>query len=125
MAAKQLPLAPLLSLAAEITREHEAAYGAARSALEHARRAGELLLEAKTQLPHGEGLPWLAAHVPAVGVRQAQKYMRLQEHWPALVAKYELGSHLDIPIDRALALLTGPKGDDPAPPLSVLARPLD
>ena len=51
-------------LAPAIRAEHEAAQTSARQAVAHAIRAGELLAQAKTQLPHGEFGPWLAANSP-------------------------------------------------------------
>lgn len=51
-------LAP--SLVVDIHRELEAADSKALEALHHARRAGELLTQAKAHLQHGEWLPgWL------------------------------------------------------------------
>lgn len=59
----------------EINREHALALRHADKAIEHAKRAGELLIEVKNALPHGEYLPWLAENV-TVSPRQAQRYMR-------------------------------------------------
>jgi hypothetical protein len=54
-------------LAGRIKAEHDAveaatstATAAARKGIEHALTAGELLLEAKPLVPHGQWLPWLA-----------------------------------------------------------------
>jgi hypothetical protein len=115
-------LAPTIATA--INREHQAAIGAARSALQHARRAGELLIEAKAGVEHGAWLPWLSEHCPNIGVRQAQKYMRLAEGWPAIEANTNPDSHLTI--DGAVRLLAEPRelfgdehvveGDEPAEP---------
>jgi hypothetical protein len=100
----------LTDIASAITREHDAAFSAARDALTHAREAGRLLLDAKAQLPHGQWLAWIDSHVPTVGARQAQKYMRLAAEWDAL-PKYEPGSHLPS-IAAALRLLSA--ADDTA-----------
>jgi hypothetical protein len=62
--------------AEEINAEHERAYGKATEALEHARRAEELLLQAKKVLGHGQWLPWLKEHC-RFSARTAQGYMRL------------------------------------------------
>lgn len=59
------------TLAADVRREHEAAQAAFASAVEHAIRCGELLTQAKAQLPHGAWLPWLIEHFPA-STRTAQ-----------------------------------------------------
>jgi hypothetical protein len=46
-------------LASRIQEEHQASTVAARRSLSHAIRCGELLLEAKAQIKHGQWLPWL------------------------------------------------------------------
>lgn len=65
---------PLVSVAADIERQHQLAQSSAAKAIEHARLAGQLLLKVKADLPHGEFLPWLAANV-AFTARTAQRYM--------------------------------------------------
>jgi len=50
-------------LAGKIEAEHQAAIGAARSAMEHAIRCGQLLLEAKASIGHGGWLPWVEANL--------------------------------------------------------------
>jgi N6-adenosine-specific RNA methylase IME4 len=69
----------LTDLAARIRREHEAAAGRFKLALQHAMAAGALLIEAKAQLSHGQWLPWLRDYC-RVPERTAQLYMRLAEH---------------------------------------------
>jgi ParB family chromosome partitioning protein len=92
-------------LGCEINRAHEAACRAASSAIDHARRAGDLLPEAKAQLPHGAWLPWLAEHCPDLQPRVAQNYMKIATGWSRLdAANTKRDSHL--PIRDALALLT-------------------
>ena len=49
----------LTHLAAEINAEHDAATGAFKKGFEHALKAGELLIEAKAAVNHGEWVPWL------------------------------------------------------------------
>jgi hypothetical protein len=98
--------ATLTDYAVIINDEHRAAFGCAQQAIEHARVAGEHLLKAKAALKHGEWLPWLEMSVE-VGARQAQKYMKLAENWPAISAKYESNSYLSI--DEALADLPKPE----------------
>lgn len=56
--------------------EHKRAVEAGEEFLLHAYRAGEALLLAKAQYPHGDWLPALEANFHA-GVRQGQKYMRV------------------------------------------------
>ena len=89
-----------MSLAQDIRREHEAAQQAFASAVEHAVRCGELLAEAKSQVRHGEWLPWLAENFPA-SARCAQNYMRLAAQ-PDTQALAHLG------IEGALRQLAAP-----------------
>ena len=86
-------------LAQAIDQEHQAYIGAARSAIEHAIRCGELLLEAKAQVGHGGWLPWIEANL-SFGDRQARKYMRLAEHADQIGIE-----NADLTIDGAMALL--------------------
>lgn len=69
-------VANLESLARDINQEHAAALAHAETAVEHARRAGELLAKAKETIAHGRWLEWLVDHCD-VSERQAQRYMRL------------------------------------------------
>lgn len=75
----------LNTTAVEINRLHHAAQRSAGEALQLAKQAGDLLLEVKEKLGHGEFLPWLAEHCE-VGERQAQRYMRLSKNWEAISA---------------------------------------
>ena len=98
--------APLATLASEINLEHRLAFGKAREALEHARRAGELLLKAKAEQGYSAFLPWLKANVECCA-RTAQRYMALAKNWQALTAKYDTVSHLSV--SSALKLLKRPE----------------
>jgi hypothetical protein len=51
-----------------------------RSGLQHARQAGELLLEAKAKVKHGEWLPWLRNNCQ-IPERTAQAYRRIAAKW--------------------------------------------
>lgn len=62
-------------LVAQIRAEHELARQHAETAIDHARRAGTLLLQAKAALDHGAWLPWLSDHCQ-LSARQAQRYIR-------------------------------------------------
>jgi Protein of unknown function (DUF3102) len=62
----------LIELAARIRAEHEAVGGA----LQHAVVAGELLIEARSKVTHGDWLPWLEANCE-MSERTAQAYMRV------------------------------------------------
>jgi hypothetical protein len=100
------------SLAADIRREHDAAQQAATAAVKHAIRCGELLADAKTQVPHGEWLAWLDAHFPA-GRRTAQGYMRLARHEDAQAL-----AHLGV--EGALKQLSAPRAPDAQPVLELI-----
>lgn len=89
-----------VSLADGINREHQSAIAAASTALEHARRCGELLLQAKAEIDHGGFLPWIAEHCD-VGERQARNYMRIAEHWDAISNRQRAS---DLSVRQALAL---------------------
>jgi phage N-6-adenine-methyltransferase len=93
-----------VGLAEAIEREHQAATRAARASIEHAIRCGELLLQAKALVAHGEWLPWIKSNL-SFGPRQAQKYCRLAEHDDLLQMRTP-GSHLSI--NDALAALADP-----------------
>jgi hypothetical protein len=69
-------LMPLGTLAEQINTEHSLVREHAISAVEHAARAGELLLQVKATLTHGQWLPWLREHCE-VSPRAAQGYIRL------------------------------------------------
>jgi hypothetical protein len=59
-----------------IRAAHYSAHAAAKSAIAHAIHAGELLLQAKAQLPHGSFGPWLRENF-AFSERAARGYMQL------------------------------------------------
>ena len=63
-------------IATRINEEHSRAFSKAQGALSHARNAGELLIEAKSLLKHGEWGNWLAENV-SFSESTAQNYMRL------------------------------------------------
>jgi hypothetical protein len=66
----------LNTLATHINEEHRRCEAAFRSGLEHALKAGELLLEAKDGVPHGSWEAWLADNFEG-SLRTAQIYMRV------------------------------------------------
>jgi hypothetical protein len=66
----------LADLAQRIRAEHEGARAAITRGLQHAMTAGDLLIQAKAQMPHGGWLPWLKAHCQ-IPERTVQLYMRL------------------------------------------------
>jgi hypothetical protein len=62
------------SIIDQINLHHSNAIRQAENAVESAKNAGKLLLEAKATLPHGAWTEWLKNHVD-VSERQAQRYM--------------------------------------------------
>lgn len=107
------PPAELVILSVEIDSEIERGDELGYQALDHYRRAGELLIEAKQAVTHGEWSDWLAANVRRASERSAQRYMRLAKHWPELQAKAP--SVADLSLGAAEALLATPKPELPAP----------
>jgi hypothetical protein len=89
-------------IAYRINEEHSRAFGKAKDALSHARAAGELLIEAKSLLKHGEWGNWLTENV-AFTDRTAQSYMRLARNWESL-SKNETIS--DLGLVKTLSLLS-------------------
>jgi hypothetical protein len=97
----------LTTLAASINAEHAQAQAAAGAAVEHARRCGELLIEAKSKTNHGEWLPWLMANCPDIAERTAQAYMRVAR---ACLSNPDTATKLrDGTVRGALEHLTQPK----------------
>jgi hypothetical protein len=93
----------LADLAARIRAEHEATATALRRGVEHAMAAGDLLIEAKAQLKHGQWLPWLVEHC-AMSERTAQLYIRTAKHRATIEAKIRNGV-ADLTLNQAAALL--------------------
>lgn len=98
-------------LADKINQEHEACEGAFTESLGHARRAGELLIEAKGQVEHGDWLPWVEANCE-FSVRTAQVYMRIESNWAELANTQGL-AHLGV--ESAAKLLADPRETEPEP----------
>jgi len=92
----------LPELAARIRAEHRATATALQSSVEHAMTAGDLLLEAKALVKHGEWLPWLAAHCE-ISERTAQLYMRCAKNRKAIEANTQ--PIADLSLNEAAALL--------------------
>jgi hypothetical protein len=97
-------LTTLLHLAERINAEHDQAGAALKAGLLHARSAGDLLLQAKEQLPHGQWLPWLEANV-RFSDRTAQAYMRVARRWMELEKAQGLA---DLTFEGGLKLLAAP-----------------
>jgi hypothetical protein len=82
-----------------------------RRGLLHALAAGELLTEAKAQLPHGQWESWLATiDLPP---RTAQHYMRLAKHADVIKS----ANVADLTVTYALRMLAPPNPEpEPKPP---------
>lgn len=100
----QTAIAP--DLIRQINEAHSNCERAAQSAVGHAVRCGELLLQAKAAVPHGEWLVWLAENTQ-VNERTAQLYMRLARELPKLDPS-KAQRVADLPLREALRLIAGP-----------------
>lgn len=108
-AAEVRPAVTLADLKVEINHYHRECEAAVGKALETARKAGELLVEAKRQLGHGRFLPWLGENFDG-SERTAQQYMRIARNWKGLS---EIRSSVaDLSIRDAIATLTKPTTAD-------------
>jgi Protein of unknown function (DUF3102) len=95
----------LAALAAGIRAEHQATAASLRRGLEHAMAAGELLIEARALLKHGEWLPWLRDHC-ALSDRTARLYTRLARNRPEI--ERQIGNVADLSVRGAVALIATP-----------------
>jgi hypothetical protein len=93
----------LTDLAARIRAEHEATAAALTSSVDHAMTAGDLLIEAKAQLKHGQWLPWLTEHC-AMSERTAQLYMRIAKNRATIENNIRNGV-ADLTLGQAAALM--------------------
>jgi Protein of unknown function (DUF3102) len=94
----------LADLAARIRTEHRAAAASLSDAMRHAMTAGELLIEAKTLVKHGQWLPWLSDHV-SISERTAQLYMRVARNRAEIEAAKSATAIADLTLNEAAALL--------------------
>jgi hypothetical protein len=95
----------LTDLAARAKAEHAAVAGALKTSLSHALAAGDILIEAKAQLKHGQWLPWLKSC--GISERTAQRYIRLARNRAIIESKSDTVS--DLGIRGALALISLPR----------------
>lgn len=103
------------SLVEQLNAEHRACLAAANDALQHAMRCGDLLIEAKAGVPHGEWQRWLADNFDG-STRSAQVYMRLAGNREVLESKNADSALLSI--DGAMRLLASPSNNRLYPPAS-------
>jgi hypothetical protein len=92
----------LADLAARIRFEHDGAGAAMRRSVQHAMTAGELLLEARAQLQHGQWLPWLKGNC-AISDRTARLYMTLARGRSAI--ETEIGNVASLGLRDAVTLV--------------------
>ena len=76
---------------------------ALKESVRHAVEAGELLIEAKGQLGHGQWLPWLQDHC-TISERTAQLYMRVAKNRAEVENQIRNGA-ADFSLNEAIALL--------------------
>jgi len=89
------------NLVNQINEHHSFAKKLLGSGLEHARIAGELLIEAKEDIPHGLWGKWITDNC-RFSRRTAQSYMRISRNWnPQHVA--------DLSMRGAIKMLQAPK----------------
>ena len=84
-----IPLADRINTLHREVREHEL------QGLLKARAVGELLLEAKAAVKHGEWLDWLAENAD-FSQKTAWQYMRIAECWSEIEPFYTRGYNLTI-----------------------------
>jgi hypothetical protein len=96
---------PLDMLAVRIREEVAGVVAGLRSSLEHARAAGDLLLQAKVQMDHGDWGGWLEK-TSLVSQRTAEAYMRIAGRWDSIRSKSQRTA--DLTISHALKLLAKP-----------------
>lgn len=101
----------LAELPARINAEHDGVQAAMENGLEHARRAGELLLQAKSRVGHGNWTPWLEQHFKG-SARTAQAYCRVAENWAQIFIKGVEG----LSLNGALQLIARPVELSPPSP---------
>ncbi len=102
--------ATLATLAVEINSAHNAAETAARSAIEHALKAGRLLAQAKAKCSHGNWLDWLAGNFSG-SARTARNYMSLASRFDAL-DEPKRQRVANLPMRQALQLLAESRDDE-------------
>jgi hypothetical protein len=102
----ELATESLDSLAHRIRDAHALVGGCVRDAVLYAIEAGQLLLEARATVRHGEWLSWLKKNC-AMSERTAQNYMRLSKKTSTLAENPQRVA--DLTMRGAVALLAKPK----------------
>jgi len=102
------PPAQLAAVVQSIKEEHEQVLAADHRRLLHAKKAGDLLVEAKTLCKKNKEkwTPWVEENC-GFAIRTAQAYMRVSDRWDELEEKAQGLAHLGL--EQALKLLAQPK----------------
>lgn len=108
----------MTEMADAIKAEQRAVRIAGKMAIEHAIKAGNLLIDAKKKFSHGKWIPWLEANCD-MAERTAQSYMRLARNWPKLAPSKAL-SLADLGLGKILEEI----GRKVQPPLKAAAPTL-
>ena len=95
-------------LATRIRKEQRAIEAALTSIAAHVMAAGDLLIEAKKKLPHGQWLPWLTIHCE-ISERTAQVYMQLARKRTEIEANPQRAADLtDLTVRKMLTMVAPP-----------------
>ena len=92
------------AIADQINAAHRDAESAIRESLLRSKQAGELLLQVKSELPHGGFIDWVELQCE-FSPRTARRYMKLAERWEELESKTDT-IVADLGITDALKILT-------------------
>jgi hypothetical protein len=98
----------LATIAQQLKRLHGEFLALAGRSLRVAKESGDLLVEAKEEVAHGDWEAWLVTFFPG-SARTAEAYMRIAKRWDEIEAKAQTTA--DLTLDAALKLLAKPKAD--------------
>lgn len=112
----------LKSLAETIIAEHQTIGRLLGKSLDHARRAGEALLQVKQTLPHGQFTAWVLENCGFTD-RTARSYMKVATGWGKIAEERKRASGLDS-VREAVKFLSEPD-EVPAAPSLVPRYPKD
>jgi hypothetical protein len=107
---------PLETLAEGINCHHEATKRAYKQAILNAQLAGEMLIDAKSRVDHGQWLHWLSENCPTLAARTASGYMRIARNWDTLESKSAMPA--DLTINDAMRLLSADSQTEAFPGIS-------
>jgi Protein of unknown function (DUF3102) len=92
-----------------ICKEYQQQQEAIRQSLIHAKVMGDLLLEAKIQLRHGQWANWLKENFPFFAETTVRNYMRISQNWNSLK---ETATIADLTVVNALKHLSKKQRND-------------